>query len=387
MQVIISQPVIPHYRVPLFAGLAVQPDIKLQVLASPEFPHSPRSVSALPDWAHTSHRCLSLADQLFWQSGFQLPPGCGPGDVLVVPGNPRILSNLRLLWQARRLGMGVVWWGHWWSPTSVRWQAKLREWLARRADVVLVYTEEERRMIQQRGEPGAHIMAAGNALSTDEVDRQLQRWDQPAITRFREQAAIGERLLLFCGRLRARPPTELHLALHALRELRTFDASYGLAVIGSGDDGERLRRIAAELGVADGVRWLGELYDEAALAPWFLSARCLVYPGAIGLTVLHAFAYGLPVVTHADRRLHSPEFSALTDGRNGLLFAPGDTADLCAKVRLVCEQPELRAQLSAGAFRTVRTDYSISAMIERCHAAVGVASRISRDRCAARSPS
>ena len=58
-----------------------------------------------------------------------------------------------------------------------------------------------------------------------------------------------------------------------------------------------LQSIAEELDVEQYVRWLGSIYDEAQLAPWFLTADAFVYPGAIGLSVLHAMGYGLPVVT------------------------------------------------------------------------------------------
>ena len=40
---------------------------------------------------------------------------------------------------------------------------------------------------------------------------------------------------------------------------------------------------------------LGSIYDEIELAPWFLTADAFVYPENIGLSILHAFGYGLPV--------------------------------------------------------------------------------------------
>jgi glycosyltransferase involved in cell wall biosynthesis len=145
--------------------------------------------------------------------------------------------------------------------------------------------------------------------------------------------------------------------------------------VGTGEDLERLQRIAANLGIERNVSWLGEIYDEERLAPWFLKACCLLYPGAIGLTLLHAFAYGLPVVTHSSRRLHGPEIAALVDGENGLLFEKGNVEDLCSKVRGACDDAGRRRRLSECAFRTVREQYSMTAMIARFRTAVDEASR------------
>jgi hypothetical protein len=94
MRLVIVEPVVPHYRVPLFDRLAGIPDIKLTVAASAGFPGSPDSAPNLPDWAEVGHPCINLlAGRLQWQRGLKLPSGFGRGDVLVVDNNPRILSN------------------------------------------------------------------------------------------------------------------------------------------------------------------------------------------------------------------------------------------------------------------------------------------------------
>jgi glycosyltransferase involved in cell wall biosynthesis len=238
------------------------------------------------------------------------------------------------------------------------------------ADVVLLYTDQEVELMRRQHHSQQPILATSNALSTKDIDQIMPKWNPQSLRAFREQANVTDKLLLFCGRLRSRPSTELEVALHALRRLTAVDDRYRLAVIGSGDDMARLQRIGSELGIAPHVHWLGDIYDEESLAPWFLSACCLVYPGAIGLTLLHAFAYGLPVVTHSSRLLHNPEIAALIDNENGLLFARGDVEDLCAKLRLICDDPERAGRLSASAYRTIRERYSMDGMIERFRSAI-----------------
>ena len=37
--------------------------------------------------------------------------------------------------------------------------------------------------------------------------------------------------------------------------------------------------------------------------------RIFVYPGEVGLSLIHAMAYGLPCLVHSDRLKHMPEIS------------------------------------------------------------------------------
>jgi glycosyltransferase involved in cell wall biosynthesis len=149
-----------------------------------------------------------------------------------------------------------------------------------------------------------------------------------------------------------------------------------LAVIGDGEDVVRLRNLADALGLGASVRWLGPIYEEAAVAPWFMNAECFVYPGPIGLSLLQAFGYGLPVLTHDRRREHNPEIAALEDGRNGLLFPRGDPEALAGCIRRIGSESGLREALGAEARRTVELRYSTELMVERFLAAVRTASEL-----------
>jgi len=49
-----------------------------------------------------------LGGRLFWQKHLSLEARLRPGDVLVVTGNPRFLSNYPLMAAARRRGIATV---------------------------------------------------------------------------------------------------------------------------------------------------------------------------------------------------------------------------------------------------------------------------------------
>jgi glycosyltransferase involved in cell wall biosynthesis len=379
IQVQVVQPVVPHYRRPLFDALARLPDLDLHIDASAAAPGSPPSIACAEAAVDLAHPCLELLPgRLFWQRGLQLRAGLGRGDVLVVGGNPRYLSNLPLITAARRRGIAVAWWGQGRGATSTALGTALRVRLMRRADVLMLYTEREVEEFAAHGFERERLFGLNNALDQEPIEAARARWPADRLLGFQREHDLCDRpLLLFCGRLRTDPRTDLEVALQALTVVAQRHPRCQLAIIGSGPDEARLRAACRSLGVDTRVRWLGEIRGEAALAPWFLSASALVYPGSIGLSLLHAFGYGLPVITHDRLRQHGPEIAALAPGINGLLHARGDAQALAGCVHALLASRDLRRLMSAAALHTVISRYTMPGMVNRFHAAIHAAAALS----------
>jgi glycosyltransferase involved in cell wall biosynthesis len=371
----VSQPVVPHYRVPFFDALADRFGERLYVSASATHERGPSSAAVQRPYLELEHSCASLlGGRLLWQKGLRLRADFGPGDVAVVTGNPRYLSTFGFAYEARRRGVGLVIWSQLWSPTSTVLGAAIRTRLLQAADAVLTYTDYEAQQLRARLGTGVAVFGAQNAVDEQALQRARDAWSPEQLLEFQRSHALTDRhVLLFCGRLRSAPASGVDLLLSALALLLKQDPRYLAVIIGDGDDRGRLERVAAELGVASSVRWVGSQYDELANAPWFMSALCSVYPGAIGLSMMHALGYGAPVITHSDRLQHYPEFAALRPGLNGLVFAPGDAMDLARQVELLRSDASLRRAMSADAVRTVTEDFSLGNMVERFVLAVQAA--------------
>ena len=65
---------------------------------------------------------------------------------------------------------------------------------------------------------------------------------------------------------------------------------------------------------------------------YFLKADILVIPGAVGLSIVHAFSYGLPIITSDNMKIHGPEIELLTVGDNGDLFESENANSLACKI-------------------------------------------------------
>ena len=140
--------------------------------------------------------------------------------------------------------------------------------------------------------------------------------------------------MLYVSRLD--PDNRLDLAIQAVHQLQAEFPTLQFVAIGKGDaERQRLEKLVAHLDLAHQVRFLGPIYDELELAPWFLTADLFCYPQNIGLSLLHAFGYGLPVITSDHVESQNPEIEALRHGENGMLYPFVRRPDRCARgVRL-----------------------------------------------------
>ena len=261
-------------------------------------------------------------------------------DVVFVDGNPRNLSHALAATSLRLFGRKVVLWtmGH--SYSAHRFSERVRLAWTRLFPRIFLYTDAEVRYLREHGFVRHELNAMNNGLDQKLIDAASAAWPASRLDKWRAAKGLGGRMLLLsCARLD--PKNQFEQVIAALPEIirRAGDAVW--CVVGDGPARDALEAQAAAAGLTGNVHFAGEIYDQEELAPWFLSASVFVHPAAIGLSLLHAFGYGLPVVTHSDAAHHGPEFSAFEDGRTGRSFPEGDVACLAAAVNgLIDDAPE-----------------------------------------------
>ena len=123
-----------------------------------------------------------------------------------------------------------------------------------------------------------------------------------------------------------------------------------LVVVGEGSDLERLRRLAAQLGIDDRVRFAGRV-SEDELPLYYEACDVFVLPSlkeGFGIVFLEAMQYAKPCI--GARAAAVPE--VILDGETGLLAAPGDPRSLeRAIVTLLADEGERRRMGEAGLLR------------------------------------
>jgi glycogen(starch) synthase len=141
--------------------------------------------------------------------------------------------------------------------------------------------------------------------------------------------------------------------------------THRLVIAGDGTERERLEGLAAELGLADHVEFLGG-QDRTAIAAWFAGASAFVLPSRhepFGIVVLEAMASRTPVV--ATRVGGVPEFAV--DGVNALLVDGDDPSAMAAAVGRILADDALADELASAGARTA-ADHDWSSITRRYEA-------------------
>lgn len=297
------------------------------------------------------------------------------GGVAILSWNLRSALLLPALLAARLLGTRVLLWGHGYSKRDSWIKGLLNETTARLASGLVFYEEHTCGAWARRGFDPRKLFVARNTIDVAGVLEAASQWraDSGRLLEFADrQGIVGRDVLLYVGRWD--PSRGLDLLGDALQCVRKSHPQALLVIVGTGD-GSRYAAAAPQdiLDDPEAARFLGPIYDENELAPWMLSAKVFCYPSNIGLSLIHAMAYGVPVVTSDRISAHGPEIRALKDGETGLLFRNGDARDLAAKINALLEDDLCRVRMSARAMQTVADQYMLSGMIEGMRSAVDYA--------------
>ena len=211
-------------------------------------------------------------------------------------------------------------------------------------DHLVANTRDIERWIVRRGWPAGKVSYIPNFAEPGEgepVDRALL--DTPT----------GAPVLLAMGRLHASKAHDV-----SIRALAELPEAY-LWIAGSGPLQAELKALAAQVGVAERVRFLGWRDDASSL---YRAADVCLFPSRfepLGNVVIQAWAHGLPVV------------AAMSDGpaalirpeQDGILTPINDVRALALAARRLILDPGLRRRLAEAGQARVRQEFSAGRVV------------------------
>ncbi|MBP1882012.1 glycosyltransferase [Sinorhizobium mexicanum] len=133
-----------------------------------------------------------------------------------------------------------------------------------------------------------------------------------------------------------------------------------LWLLGDGEEGDNLRKLATDLGVAARVRFAGWQKDTR---PFLAAADIFVMASShepLGNVILEAWAQGTPVVSS---RSEGPQWF-MRDGENGLMVDVGDADGFARAVERIANDDALRADLAERGHQTLMSQFSKEAITD-----------------------
>ena len=342
--------VVPHYRVPVINRLAARPSIALTIAAGQEFSGvSHQDASGSLDapvikvrnlWGKRGNPkvtySLGLARVLF-----------GRPDIMIIGESAKNLVHWLCLSLRPFVGYRLVVIGH--IQLSRRDEglgSRLRRRLIRSADGVIAYGEAGAERARAWGVTPTAVVAMGNAVDLERVVAARSTLGVEAVKALRRGLDLMGPVFLFIAR--PTPWKRLDVAIETMRILAARGVTAHMLVIGGGAG---LPRYMAQAASLKSVHFLGSIIDERALAPYFAVADLVFIPGAVGLAVNHAFAYGLPLVTARDVP-HGPEMAVARHDVNSVIVEACDARLFAAELESIVRSPERLEALQRGAEST-----------------------------------
>lgn len=156
-----------------------------------------------------------------------------------------------------------------------------------------------------------------------------------------------------------------HKGIEHLIEAARYVPEGLFLVAGEGASLEAMRSLARRMGVANRVRFLGRVSEEA-LPRLYAACDVFALPSvsrleAFGIVALEAMASARPVVVADIPGVRE----VIEDGREGLLADPVNPQDLAGKIRRLLGEPDLRREMGRRGREKVLGSYTIAKVVDR----------------------
>jgi 1,2-diacylglycerol 3-alpha-glucosyltransferase len=281
-------------------------------------------------WKDTDILCYHMG-KILWQKGLLKPISKKEFDVIILSSQITHLGYWLILLACKLRGVKIIFWSHGLRGNEKGFTLWLKKWYLSLADVNLVYADYNKQIMIKAGMDINKIKVVYNSLDISEQDRyysEIIKLEKKELKR--QYIKNNYPSILFVSRLRKEKRVDI--LLKAVHLLKTRNINVNVLIVGDGSELENIKELTNDLGLNDTVQFLGRIYKESELVKYFYISDVFVSPGQVGLNCIHAFSYGVPVITHNDFRYQNPEVEAIIEKENGIFFNKDDVKDLAEKL-------------------------------------------------------
>ncbi len=378
-KLLVLQRVLPHYRTGIFMRLKERfPGLTVAYGEPRKNEPLKNDSSRLPDFFRKLRNIYPAGSpNIFATDCSRLIIKLRP-DAVVSVFNTGNLNLYKMLILRKLLGFRLILWSFGYDPArgfdpanSLSDRIRLR--LSKSADAVIFYWDKGREVVENITGSLPHFFVAPNTLDTSRLEALRMEFDAIGRDNLKKELnVIQQHHFIFAGRLISDKQVD-HL-IEAFVSLSKRFENCRLTIIGDGPEREKLERISESAG--GNVIFAGEITDDREVGKWLYISNALVMPGRLGLSVVHSFCFGTPVISQKkDSFFHGEGIGYLKDGVNGMLAEDGDAEDLERKMEVLITLPEMNDEMRRNALITVANECSVEKFLEGFESAVNYAMR------------
>ena len=106
------------------------------------------------------------------------------------------------------------------------------------------------------------------------------------------------------------------------------------------------------------------------IAEYANKSKIFFYPGDIGLSIIHAMAYGLPVLIHSHLQKHCPEGNLFQRNKSGFNFCRNDFYDFSKQISNILRKEEKLYKYSKNNIEIIKDNLSTEKMAENFYKSI-----------------
>ena len=270
---------------------------------------------------------VKLFYSFYWQKGI-VKLALKKYQTYIITGEFYCLSTWLLLLLCKLRRKQTLLWTHGWYGRESKLKKIVKKIFLDLSSDILLYGEYAKRLMIEEGYDANKLHVIANSLS---YDAQLEIRKKLVVTNiYKEHFRNDNPTLIFVGRLTKVKKIDLLIAAIEKLHVKGFDVN--LVLVGDIMEEFPVEKILYDKHLCDKIWLYGCCYDENKLGELLYNATVCVSPGNVGLTAIHAFTYGCPVITHNNFANQMPEFEVITPNVTGDFFKENDFESLAASI-------------------------------------------------------
>jgi 1,2-diacylglycerol 3-alpha-glucosyltransferase len=363
--ILIFQQIVPAYRVPIFKAFY----FRFNSILCHSIKNRKSKIRSATDVIDYPHEIIKNYDKFgTWQTIIPVLLKYKP-KIVIAGVAATNFTFIKLLLLKKVFHYKLIAWGHGVHNKEVNTpfkglRGKLMIYFLKKSDAIVFYSFNRKNTVEQLFPSlKEKLFVAPNTLDLTqlgELYRELKNKGKSLV-----QKELGENFdrqfnLIFIGRLL--PDKRINMLIKVF-EILNYEFDIALHIIGNGKEDVFIKQHKL---YQKNIFYYGAIYEDAITSKYLFASDLFIMPGYIGLSILHAFAFGIPVATCAqgkDGPFHSPEIEYLQNGINGILCS--SVPEIMAKEIMILLKDSPRVlEMKKNAEQTAYQQCTIESMLQ-----------------------